>query len=383
MDRERHAVLVDDQIFRKQRVGGISNYFLALIKEFQSISEPKVKLGVFLYRTEKLSIQSGSRIGQYGSSACVVPAIIVNFLRMLCTRYDAIHSTFYSRWSLALLGHKSHIVTVHDMIPEDFPNLFDQDNPNKYKGRYIKDADGIITVSNYTYERLLHHYPEIKCPITVIPLASGFEVQKSEIVDLRKKFDEKTLLFIGPRGGHKNFDTLVKSLDELIRLIPNISLICVGGGSFSESDTQKFASVGLAKYIHQVECSDEELRALYLKSSLYVCPSIAEGFGLPSVEAASMCTPVIVGKNSYLGGVLPDTLVLLDVQDEDEIIEKVYEVLSDFEAYAISARLAYENVLELSWSNTSEKTAKFYLSTLSQRRRQGLIRRYSMWKKIV
>jgi len=112
------------------------------------------------------------------------------------------------------------------MIPEDFPEFFEQGNPNKYKGRYIQDANGIITVSQYTYERLLHHYPGINCPITVIPLASRFALHKTDIVDLKSKFEEMSLLFVGPRGGHKNVEAIVESLTELTHLIPEISLIC-------------------------------------------------------------------------------------------------------------------------------------------------------------
>ena len=375
-------VLIDDQIFRKQKVGGISNYFLSLLKEFQSNSELKVKLGVILYKTEKLSRNNARNIGRYNSRAYVIPAILLNNLKMLWVRYELIHSTFYSRWSIALLGRKTHIVTVHDMIPEDFPEFFDQGNPNEYKGRYIQDANGIITVSQYTYERLLHHYPGITCPITIIPLASRFGLQKTDIVDLKSKFEEMSLLFVGPRGGHKNFEALIKSLTELTHLVPEISLICVGGGSFSTDEIQQFASVGVDKHIHQIECNDEELKDLYLKCSLYVCPSIAEGFGLPSVEAASMSTPVIVGKNSYLGGKLPDSLVLIDVDDIEEMVRKIHRLLSNFDVYEKSAISTYDNVMDLSWSNTSDKTLQFYLSALKKSRPQRSIRSFAAWKKV-
>jgi glycosyltransferase involved in cell wall biosynthesis len=381
MVRVCNRVLIDDQIFRKQRVGGISSYFLSLLKEFQSNSEIKVKLGVILYKTEKLSQFPGRNMGRYNSRAYVIPALILNGLKMLSVRYELIHSTFYSRWSFALLSRKIHIVTIHDMIPEDFPDFFDQGNPNKYKGKYIQDANGIIAVSQYTYERLIHHYPGITCPIAVIPLASRFELQRTDIVDHKSKFKEKTILFVGPRVGHKNFEALVKSLSKLTHLIPEISLICAGGGSFSNIEIQQFTSVGVDKHIRQIDCNDEGLKDLYLKCSLYVCPSIAEGFGLPSVEAASLCTPIIVGKNSYLGGKLPDNLVLVCADDIDEMTRKIYIVLSNFDAYEISAISSYNSVRDLSWSNTSDKTAQFYLSTQRESRPQRSIRCFTSWKK--
>ena len=95
-----------------------------------------------------------------------------------------------------------------------------------------------------------------------------------------------------------------------------------------------------------------------------------------------MSTPVIVGKNSYLGGKLPDSLVLLDVDDIDEMIRKIHRLLLNFDAYEKSAISTYDNVVDLSWSNTSDKTVQFYLSALKKSRSQRSIRSFAAWKKV-
>lgn len=382
MTKETYKVLIDDQIFRKQTVGGISNYFISLLNEFQSSSEIRVELGVIFYKTVRLTIHFGRRVMRYNSKALAIPAIILNSLKILAVKYDLIHSTFYSRWSIALLSRKFHIVTIHDMIPEDFPEFFDRRNPNKYKDRYIQNADGVIVVSEYTYERLFHHYPEISCPVITIPLASGFELKNAETVDLKGKFDEKRLLFVGPRGGYKNFEALLYCLEELSRIIPGTTLTCVGGGYFSPEEIGKITSIGLDKQIRQIDCDDEELKQLYHKSSLLVSSSLAEGFGLPSVEAASLCTPVIVGRNSYLGGILPENLVLDDVNNVTEMTKKIKKVLTNFGEYERSANSCYEKVLDLSWKNTSDSTIQFYLSILNKSENTRLVRFLASRKKI-
>ena len=366
------SILIDDQIFRKQIVGGISNYFLALLDEFKNSSRVQVKLGVVFYKTVKMSEYFGTVFREYRGKVFIFPAIALNSFKMLALRYELVHSTFYSRWSIALLGSKPHIVTIHDMIPEDYPEYFYQGNPNKYKNKYIKDADGIIAVSDYTYKRLLHHYPTINCPVTVIPLASNFRLDDFQSVDLRSKFDRKTLLYVGPRGSHKNFETVIESLSRLIPLIKNISLICVGGGVFTPKEMRKFSLLGIESQINQVECSDPGLRTLYLETSLCVCSSIAEGFGLPSVEAASMFSPVIVGKNSFLGERLPESLVLSDVRDSLEMADKIFMILSDYPTFEASAKSALQSVSDLSWSNTAEMTVDFYLSVHKMSRNRRL-----------
>lgn len=362
MTREILRVLIDDQIFRKQVVGGISNYFLALLEEFRKNSKIAVKLGLFFFKTERLSEYAGMTVGKYSGKFWVFPAKIFNSLKMVATRYDIVHSTFYSRWSIALFIKRIHIVTIHDMIPEDFPEYFYRGNPNRFKDKYIKDADGIITVSEYTFNRLRYHYPTLTCPITVIPLASRFSLSANDDIDLKSKFDRKTMLYVGPRGSHKNFDVAVESLSRLIPKIPNISLICAGGGAFTSEELRSFSLLGVESRIIQLECRDSDLRNLYLSTSLYLCPSIAEGFGLPSVEAASMLCPVIVGKNSFLGERLSDSQILFDVRDSEEMATKIFMALSNYHNYEIAINSTFNCVSDLSWSNTAEKTFDFYIS---------------------
>jgi glycosyltransferase involved in cell wall biosynthesis len=361
-----YRVLFDDQIFRKQSIGGISNYFLSLIQHLQNLPNLKVQSAALLYKTTKLSDFNTGRKIRYRKRSIAPIAIVLNSLKTLFSNYDLIHSTYYSRWSVSLISRKPHIVTIHDMIPEDYPELFLSGNPNRYKERYIKSADGIIVISSYTYDRLIHFYPEISCPIALIPLASSYVLDDASKVDSRRKFDTRLILFVGPRGGHKNFLVLAYSLSQVIKNFPDISLLCIGGGEFRDSETQLFDELGISPNVKQRECNDEELRDLYMKCSLVVCPSIAEGFGLPSVEAASLFTPVIVGQNSYLGKKLPPALVLSDINDYLDLARKIICILESYEYFLAVAKFSYSSVEDISWRYTSDKTRNFYKQILAK-----------------
>jgi glycosyltransferase involved in cell wall biosynthesis len=361
-----YRVLFDDQIFRKQSIGGISNYFLMLMKQFQNVPNLKIQTASFLYKTKNLSdFNTGAKI-RYQKRSIAPIAIVLNTIKTLFSNYDLIHSTYYSRWSVALISRRPHIVTIHDMIPEDYPELFLSGNPNRYKERYIKSADGIIVVSSYTFERLIRFYPEISSPIALIPLASNYVLEDASKVDHRSKFDSRLILFVGPRGGHKNFQALAYSLSQVIVYFPDISLLCIGGGEFRDSETQLFDELGISPNVRQRDCSDDELRDLYMRSSLLVCPSIAEGFGLPSVEAASLFTPVIVGQNSYLGKKLPAELVLSDINDYLDLARKIIRTLESYEYFITVAEFSHASVQDLSWRDTSDKTQAFYQQILAK-----------------
>ncbi len=355
-----YKVLFDDQIFRKQAIGGISNYFLMLIKQMQNVPTLEIKTAAFLYKTIKFSdFNAGTKV-RYQKRIVAPIAIALNSLKTLFSNYDLLHSTYYSRWSIALISRKPHIVTIHDMIPEDFPEQFLGGNPNRHKEKYIRSADGIIVVSSYTFERLIHFYPEINCPIALIPLASDYVLNDFSEVDQWRKFNSRIILFVGPRGGHKNFPILAKSLSHVIKRFPDLSMLCIGGGEFTNGEIQLFDELQITLNVKHIDCTDRELRELYMSGSLLVCPSIAEGFGLPSVEAASMYTPVIVGRNSYLGAKLPAELVLQDVNDYLELAQKIVCSLESFEHHRALAEYSYTAVDDISWEYTSNKTHDFY-----------------------
>lgn len=366
MRNYKNCVLIDDQIFRKQIVGGISNYFIALFENSGESTSPKLKLGVFLYKTRNLKQHVGSMAIRYNRRVFAIVAISLNCLKMFYSRGCVIHSTFYSKWSFALISAKLHIVTIHDMIPEDFPEFFTYANPNRYKSKYIKDANGIIVVSNSTYQRLFFHFPEISCPVRVIPLASKYVYKNQELPELINRFNSKRIVYVGPRNGHKNFETLVRAFSKLKICLPEISLICIGGGGFNSYEFDLFNALKLNNAVSQTECSDEDLEICYQESALLICPSVAEGFGLPSVEAASLFTPVIVGKTSYLGDKLPEDLVIFDVYDVDEIVRKVLLILTNIKLYQEAAEVSHKAVRDLSWAQTASMTRDFYRFVIEQ-----------------
>lgn len=347
-------------------IGGISNYFVMLIRQFQEFPNLEIKIAAILYKAQKLSIFNTGTSIRFQKRIVAPLAIVVNTLNILCSRFDLIHSTFYARWSIALLSRKPHVVTIHDMIPEDYPELFLGGNPHKYKNKYIKNADGIIVVSTYTYQRLLHFYPEIRCPIAIIPLASEFVLDFDSKVDHRKKFDSRTILFVGPRGGHKNFLLLARSVREVMKILPDVTLLCIGGGEFLDNEKALFVELEISNNINQIDCNDAQLREVYMRSSLLVCPSFAEGFGLPSVEAASMYTPVIVGSNSYLGTKLPSDLILSNITDFQELAKKIVNLLESYTHYFVMAGNCHDSVQDISWKQASIKTYNFYQQVIER-----------------
>ena len=71
--------------------------------------------------------------------------------------------------------------------------------------------------------------------------------------------------------------------------------------------------------------SDSELRALYKNASLYVFPSLYEGFGLPVLESMACGTPVVCSNSGSFADVAADAAIFCDPKSPQDIAEKIAE----------------------------------------------------------
>ena len=75
---------------------------------------------------------------------------------------------------------------------------------------------------------------------------------------------------------------------------PELALLCVGGGAFDSDERRLFRRLGLENRVFQTGLDEAALSSAYAGALALVFPSLAEGFGLPIIEAQSMgCVPVL------------------------------------------------------------------------------------------
>jgi glycosyltransferase involved in cell wall biosynthesis len=94
---------------------------------------------------------------------------------------------------------------------------------------------------------------------------------------------------------------LVKAFSLSKKLNSNFNLVCFGNTIFTKNEIDFFKSekINLSK-IKIISGNDYHLNYLYKKASLYVCPSIYEGFGLTLLEAMNMNCPIIASETSSI-----------------------------------------------------------------------------------
>ena len=106
--------------------------------------------------------------------------------------------------------------------------------------------------------------------------------------------------------------------------------------------------------------SEAELIALYQQASLFVFPSLYEGFGLPVLEAMACGCPVIASNTSSLPEVVGNAGILVNPTSTTELMEAMAQVLTDTTLAQTLRKTGREQAEQFSWEKTARATADLY-----------------------
>ena len=105
----------------------------------------------------------------------------------------------------------------------------------------------------------------------------------------------------------------------------------------------------------------DELDALYAGAAAFLYPSLAEGFGLPVLEAMAHGTPVVTSAGTATEEVAGDAALLVDPLDVDAIAGALERVLDDDQLAMTLRAAARERVTRFSWRRSAELVAAVYV----------------------
>ena len=180
-------------------------------------------------------------------------------------------------------------VNYHDLNFKSAPDTMTRSNFLQHKllsGKTLQNANTVFCLSKNTKKEIAEYKPEFTKKLKVIYPGVSKKIIKNEEIAIKGKF----LFTIGTLEPRKNIATVIESYLLLKKERPNFEyklVIASRRGWGQESLTQKLLSGELEKdgIIFLESPNDELLNVLYKKSSLFLFPSIHEGFGLPLLEA--------------------------------------------------------------------------------------------------
>ena len=268
------------------------------------------------------------------------------------------------------------VVTIHDLIPLILP---------AYKGSLLvrlytrlvsiaaQHAQAIITDSGSSKRDIINLLKMPEERVHTIPLAADDrfkpEVGTSELDQVRQKYSlpQAFILYLGGFDQRKNMKTLFQGFRGLReRLGDKYPLVLAG--TLPSKDTPFFPhprrlaeEAGVSDGVRFIGwVPEEEKPALYSLATLFLYPSLYEGFGLPPLEAMASGTPVIASHASSLPEVVGDGGVLVDPQEPEAWAEAMVAVLTSPQKREEISAKAVEQAQKFSWRRTARETLEVY-----------------------
>jgi glycosyltransferase involved in cell wall biosynthesis len=350
-----------------QTYGGISRYYKTLAEELIK-RDQDVSIFAGLHRNHYLKGMSTEAVKGFGVSR-YPPKTGRIFERanhglgeawMKIWKPDVIHETYYS--SLPRLKSRSlRVTTVYDMIHELFPDHFPvKDRTTDLKKSTFSRVDHIISISQSTKRDLIDIFGIAEEKISIVHLGVDFSafINTSSAPDNTNK---PYLLYVGSRGGYKNFDGFVRAFASSGILKSEFDIVAFGGGAFTNDEKMLFKEFGLNDtQVRQVSGDDKKLALLYSKAHAFIYPSLYEGFGLPPLEAMASGCPVVSSNTSSMPEVIRGSgeyFIPSSIEDMRSAIERV--VYSGQRRSELIS-LGYENINDFSWQHCAEQTLQVY-----------------------
>lgn len=370
-------ILYDSVIFDSQKYGGASKCFCEVFKHYPSWADYELPLKV----TNNTHILESGIISD--NWFCRLKEIVKYVIRnpwkprpsikkinreyniraILKGDYDVFHHTFTDDYFIPYIGNKPFIYTIHDMIPELFPEMF---NMNEYWVKQRKflceKASKIVAVSESTKKDLVEIWGINSDKVVVVHHGGPLKRDKVDAPLVNVPY----FLFVGARDKYKNFSVLLHAFAEFKKMHKDFRIICTGR-PFNEAEISLIEKHDLSSNVFQKYVSDKELLNLYQHAVAFIYPSLYEGFGLPILEAFSCGCPTILSNCSCFPEIGGDAAIYFDAKNNPikELLNKLEYVASlDNKSRDNIIQMGYERLKCFTWEASAQKLCKVYESML-------------------
>lgn len=261
------------------------------------------------------------------------------------------------------------ITNVYDMVYKRFPETMNKINYqvlNRHLSYSCQRADMILTISQNSKNEIVEYmnvHPD-KIEIAYSAVDRDIYYNKPDKAYLRSKYniDSDYIFYLGTLEPRKNVAALIKAFKIISGKYKDIKLVIAGGEGWKSDNV--FELIEDLKLLHKVlflgYVSKEDKPILYSSASMFVFPSLYEGFGIPPLEAMACGTPVVVADNSSLPEVVQDAGILVDSSDIESLAFQMERLLNDSQ---LRSRYIEKGLLQsqkFSWADSAQKVMKIY-----------------------
>ena len=285
---------------------------------------------------------------------------------------DLFHGTNYD---VPLWARQPTVLTVHDLSQLLHSETHESNLVRRGQRRLpwmLRKATMIVTPTEAVKRELCEHLCVAPDKVAVTPEAPRSIFRKVELaktVETRKHLGitEDFILFVGTVEPRKNLSRLVQAWEEILRTT-DLSPRLVIAGKMGWLNDELMAMVRRSSFGNRIcftgYLEDTDLRALYSSCSVFVYPSLYEGFGLPPLEAMACGAPVISSQISAISEVVGKAACLVNPAKVQELAGAIVSLLVDKQAREQLSLAGLKRVEDFTWERTARCTLEVYKEAL-------------------
>jgi glycosyltransferase involved in cell wall biosynthesis len=266
------------------------------------------------------------------------------------------------------------VLTIHDLAiyehPEWFADVKQQDFAiNTIVLKSIEEANAFVAVSRATQMQLEQLFPSARGKSRVIYEGVEAKVCKGDAGLDRFPYEKDYLFYLGTLEPRKNLVVAMKAFDRFLENRPEqatqVRFILAGKLGWKWEEIEKTANAinkkwqdadpgGVIQALGHV--SEKEKWCLLSRASVFLFPSLYEGFGLPVLEAMSVGVPVICTNKGALAEVGGDVVMYVEPDDIEKIAMQIAQCILLPEGISLMKSEGKEQAKKFTWQKAAEET---------------------------
>jgi glycosyltransferase involved in cell wall biosynthesis len=285
-------------------------------------------------------------------------------------RFDVVHYTpltiYAPIWGVP--GRK--VATIHgaeQLIVPQYYGQIELAHERLVVPLYARRMDRIVTVSETSARFFTERFGVEPARIAICTngLAPVYRVMAADEISAPRRFGVGLpyVFHVSRLSERKNPWTLLDAFARLVRdyHVPH-TLVCAGGGWNSERVRERVRSLGIAgRFVAPGFLPERDVAELMNAASAFIFPSLAEGFGMPNVEAMACGCPVITTPGFAIREVVGDAAVIVENPDDAAALARaVHGVLSNAELRAGLVKRGLARITRFSWKTSAERLLSVY-----------------------
>jgi glycosyltransferase involved in cell wall biosynthesis len=329
-------VYIDGMDFRRTGIGRVMENVLSGLVESEAVAE--VRTVVPRTREKEFTDAFGPSRKVRAAFAGFEPFSPGDFLakQRLIDRFSpAADIFFYPNMNVPLFPRGRFVFTVNDIIMMTSASSWSAAKKSLFRlltARAMSGAAGVVFISDATRREVERVFGRPAGPVKVIHPCIGQDFLEADPAVHRSAplVEGDYILHVGIRVGHKNHAGLIRGFLEARREFPGLRLVVAGRRLWEDDVDRLRGELGLGDELVEFRgASDAEVKNLYANARAFVFPSLAEGFGIPPLEAMAMGVPVVCSDIPVLREVNGDAALYVDPFSPADIGKGVAAVLGD------------------------------------------------------